>query len=440
MIPYHTIRHYTAGLLALIFFLFASQQLGAMAITKITITNPSPINIDCGSCVTLTVNVSYRYHGWEYLPQTGTLEIWENDWSFLDAEESIATASFTVNVGDPQIGTKTISVEVCCKEPNADGSCDFYGNAGTDDEHGRHEIYAKVRGKSTESPIKYAYCINDNKQASRHPDLPSYLNTLGLDAVAFSQGRTTMHVLNILCTNHTEQPALLTVGPYLIPADGTHQGYIIPQETEVEVPANSSVTLPLHGYCTDITRPPLPEGDTSDISRWIGMEDALPAPMPDAEPNAIPDAFEPRPAIDTAGWIPTYPGTEQSFPYIIDFNEHPREAAGLIFDTYGRIEAAYDSLYEAGEISTPFAAEPDKQRSEVIQQSFWIATSRLKGDTIYTQPLFTERMEKQFEEKAGLPVEEAPPEMQETFESGVEDFWSTFTTVGEGAKVLKKAD
>lgn len=441
MFMYKTFQRDIISIVAFFITLLASINLGAMAITNITITNPSPVNINCGTCVTLTVNISYRYHGWEYLPQTGTLEIWENDWSFLDAEESIATASFTITLDDPQIGTKAVSVQVCCRQPDASGNCDFYGNAGTDDEHGRHEIYGKVRGKSTESPIVYAYCINAGQQASLHPDLPSYINTPGLDAVAFSGGRTTMHFGDIILFNYNNKPAIVTIGPYIIPASESYQGFIIPQETEIKVPAQDSVTFPLTGYCTDITLPPPPKGEEMiDINEWIGLEDAVPAPLPDTDPSSVSDAFEPRVSIDTSEIALTYPGTDIPFPFTIDINEHPEEAAMLIFEASRRIEASYDSLTKAGAISTPFADDPAKQESEVIQQATWIVTTLMTGDTVYNEAIFTERMEAQFADKAGMPIDSASTDMQERFQSGVEDFWSTFTTVGEGAKLLNVPD
>ncbi len=141
---------------SVLFVLIFTTLAFPLAITSITITSVVPNPIPCGGTATVTVRIEYRYTPWEDLPQTGTVTIWEDDWI---GDDKIATGTFTVTANDPQRGTKTVTLTIECEAQDAAGNCDFSGNAGTDDEHGVHSIYAKVNGKSTESAIVNVSCV-----------------------------------------------------------------------------------------------------------------------------------------------------------------------------------------------------------------------------------------------------------------------------------------
>jgi hypothetical protein len=250
-------------------------------------------------------------------------------------------------------------------------------------------------------------------------------------------GRTTGHVIDIWITNLSDDTLRVALGPYLVPATGAYQGYIVPSSGTATLLPRATESLPLTGYCTDIHRKPVPEGRTAtDPGEWI-TPDLVAAPSP-GEHMAADDGYKPA-NLETLDMVLTYPGSDIPFNYTIDINRHPRASAGFLFSVVDRIADTYDSLRESGSISTPFSAVPAKERESVIQQTTWLAGSILTGSP-YTYDDFAESMEAQFTAATGKTVEEAPEDEQEQFQRGAEAFWSAFTLVGEEAKVLRRQE
>ena len=129
-----------------------------VAITDIRLTPLGIIRIDCGDWQQVTIAIDYHLRPMEPLPQTGWIEIWENDNGFWD-EDRISAHTFTIPSGSGQTGTITVQTLIRCDVQNADHNCDFYGTGGFDDEHGEHRIYAQVRGKSTYSNTERVHCL-----------------------------------------------------------------------------------------------------------------------------------------------------------------------------------------------------------------------------------------------------------------------------------------
>jgi hypothetical protein len=255
--------------------------------------------------------------------------------------------------------------------------------------------------------------------------------------------------------------------------------------------------IPVQGYCLDVGKPPLPEGESfPPFNEWVMAVPTSPEPInpgigsgagTDKPKNAIPTSPEPvnptkpQPAVPTAPepvnpvkyatisnelppsfqplkerqprprpepvppdemnpaaseWGLSYPGTDIPFNYTIDISEHPEDAAHILFPMVDQIVLTYDSLQNEGLISTPFLQDEARQKEAVIQQTIWVTTSLLQGED-YAKDDFAERMAEQFEESSGVKMDEIPEQQQEQFNQGLEQFWNNFELVGEKAKVIR---
>ncbi len=265
----------------------------------------------------------------------------------------------------------------------------------------------------------------------------------GVNAEAKGKGQTTGHIADLTFTNTTDQSIDIDMDKILIPSSGEYQGYVIPEGIEITIPPNSTVTVPLNGYCTDIHLPPVSAGEPMPpFDTWITPTTAGPAPSPGFEPPSG-SAFEPVTADPNNPYVPTYPGTETSFPYSIDFNKNPTEAAPIIFEVIENITKTVEEMYDNGEVpTTPFSGNPEKEKEALIQQTLWIYTSILMPDDgkRYGKEDFSDRTVEQFTETTGIDLSTAPPAAQEQISQGVDQFWSSFEAVGVKAKILKKND
>ncbi|MFQ5447245.1 MAG: hypothetical protein ACE5FF_09945, partial [Saprospiraceae bacterium] len=273
--------------------------------------------------------------------------------------------------------------------------------------------------------------------------VPSFAQDSLVVAGAISTGETTGHIANLTVTNHSGKVVNIDFDQILIPSTGIYQGFAIPEGIHIEVAPEGIVTTPLSGYCTDIHLPPVPAGESMPpFDTWITPETAGPVP----EPGFVPEAGSPFQIIETPpGSTPltiTYPGTDTLFPFTIDINKNPKEAARLIFGLIESITEAVDDMYENGEVpATPFSRNPEKEKEVLIQQTFWIATSLLNpGDEDYKKGDFATRTYEQFSETASIDFQAAPPEVQKQVNLGITDFWNSFEAVGLKAKVLKKTE
>ncbi len=264
----------------------------------------------------------------------------------------------------------------------------------------------------------------------------------------YGTGNTTGHIANMKIVNNTKNPVPFTMDNYYIPSDGKHQGYIIPMNEDPDLMINpGETTIPLNGFCTDIRKPPVGDGDDFlPFTEWIPQKQLKPAPKPGdfidesvfkpKEEVPAPDALNPAEAnaIEL-----TYPGTKIKFPYKIDIDKHPKDAAPLLFEAINRITETFDSLTLINEINTPFSNNPKKEKESVIQQSFWIYTSVLTGDP-YEKRDFELKMKEQFKNATGNDIERADTVVKNQFNDGINRFWDTFELVGEEAKVIKTSE
>ncbi len=259
---------------------------------------------------------------------------------------------------------------------------------------------------------------------------------------AVGTGQTTGHIADLTITNDSDEPLTVDLDMIYIPSDGKHQGYIVIGGGTITVPPNSTVTVPLNGYCADIHLPPVPKGEAMvPFGDWITPANAGPSPEPGFVPGEG-SPFEPVNTDQGTTYTVTYPGTDEPFPYTIDFNAHPSEAAPIIFDAIEHITKTVEDMYENGTVPpTPFTNNPVKEKEALIQQTFWVYTSSLKPNDDgpnYTVDDFSDRTVEQFENTTGVDFESVPEAVQEQVNQGVLDFWSSFEAVGIEAKVIKK--
>ncbi len=248
-----------------------------------------------------------------------------------------------------------------------------------------------------------------------------------------STGQTTGHIADLSLTNHGQTEARAVIGPFLIPSNGRDQPYLVPGQTEIVVPADSTVVVPIYGYCADIHRPPVPAGeDMPPVSEWIEIGEMDPesdwAPAPEQGWVAIEEQAEGSVQV-------LLPGTDRPLGHTIDIDRYPAEAAPLLLTGALLIEEAYEELQSAEAIRTPFSARPEQEREAVIQQTLWIFAAGLTG-AAYKLEDFRANTVSQFEESSGTEFDQAPAEVREQVEAGVLDFWNTFKAVGAEAKVL----
>lgn len=287
-----------------------------------------------------------------------------------------------------------------------------------------------------------------------------------------STGKTTGHIATMTVKNTGNKAVLFTLGQAIIPSKEfeTEKG-IQKSQPQIhtgniaqEIAPGETAEIPLEGYCLDVGKPPVPNGENFvGFDDWVRIEkgsDDNPIPAPDAlnpaGPNAdeLPPSFKPIqkgiveiPPPDemnpdgpnNSEWDLTYPGTDKPFNYTIDISEHPEDAARIVFPIVEKITRTYDQLQQNEEIKTPFSQDENRQREAVIQQAIWMTSSLLQGQ-MYGKEDFGKRMEEQYEEASGVNMDEAPKEQKEQFENGINQFWDTFELVGEKAKVIKKKD
>ncbi len=273
-----------------------------------------------------------------------------------------------------------------------------------------------------------------------------------------STGQTTGHIADIAITNPSSRPVNVVIGAggaAYVPSNGKDQSYVIPSLPVIPVPPRETVTAPLYGYCADVHRPPVPGGNSMPSPReWITSTpthtrgvpaDAVRIPTHTAPPlAAVASALSTQPLppvaskwnclpLPAAPGQPLIPGTDIPIRTPIPAAENPGLAVPLLLDAAQRIESAYDKV--GGTLSTPFSANPAKQKDAVVQQTLWIYAAALEGKE-YTQEDFRDNTVKQFEQNTGRPYADLPTPQKDQLNKGVQDFWEAFTATGAEAKIL----
>jgi hypothetical protein len=323
-------------------------------------------------------------------------------------------------------------------------------------------------------PSAIAQVVNAVLQTGHEAGLPGYQPTLPILPVqppapssptdvqptvsVSSTGQTTGHIGNLTVVNPSVRPITAVFGGgggAYIPSLGDSQPYLVPQLPVVPVPPKGTVTVPIHGYCADVRRPPVPLGkDLPPVSSWItttpaGELPALPnlVRLPAALAPPLSEATrvlqnQPLPPVATK-WDclllppvasqPLLPGTDTPIRAPVSASNNPGLAVPILLDALRRLEDAYTRL--KGTFTTPFSNNPPKEREAVIQQTLWIYAAALEGNP-YTLPDFRGNTIQQFESNTGRPYNSLPPEQKDKLDKGVDDFWEAFSATGAAAKIL----
>lgn len=225
-------------------------------------------------------------------------------------------------------------------------------------------------------------------------------------------GQTTGHIADVTLANDGPGPVVFPDRPVFIPSGGRYQSYVVPRGSGTTVPAGTTRTVPIDGFCGDVDRPPVPAGAVAPgLEEWIVPVDPT----------------------------RTAPGTTRPPSGVVDPATDPETAAPYLWSAVEAIGETVDGLQASGGLDTPFSSNPDREREAVVQQTFWIYAGELTGRP-YTREQFEGRLEQQYEDRTGTPFGSAPAEDRERLAEGAEDFWDAFELVGVEAKVLVSDD
>jgi hypothetical protein len=269
-------------------------------------------------------------------------------------------------------------------------------------------------------------------------------------------GQTTGHIADLIIDNKNKKPVYILPQTFYIPPTGKYQSYIGRIPENINIPPETTVTVPVEGYCADVHTPPVASGEAMiPIDKWIPVGElvipsetsgGIPVPLNDRIP--IPK-FTPEsiPAITGSGlFIPktdkktktiiTYPGTDIPVNGIITTGDKPEVIAPVLVTALESIEKAVTIILSDDKNKTPFHANPKLESSSTIQQTFWIFTAGLAGDE-YKKEDFAGNVYKQFESNTQTTVSALPKEQKQELDKGISQFWNTFTATGIEAKVIK---
>lgn len=162
--------------------------------------------------------------------------------------------------------------------------------------------------------------------------------------------------LDLRITNRSEYPlkSQIPVGAVFLPSDGRYQKMIVGEDTVVECPPDSTVTIPLHAYCLDHGKKPPPKPEEGISIDW-----------------SVPD--------NVLAWMPLE-----------------------------RIVRAGNRLAREGKFSQKIQQDQEKYRTEVVQRALWYATTKGTSEEVNK-----ETMKKDIDEQiAKFPKEQQPGEKE----------------------------
>lgn len=291
-------------------------------------------------------------------------------------------------------------------------------------------------------PVCFLYCI----------EVPGQQQQLSIKATG--TGRTTGHIVNITVTNHGRVPVNISAQTFYIPSDGKYQSYIGRIAWGLTLPAQSTMLVPVIGFCTDPFTEPVPSGHTmSSEKKWVpvavsGIQQGGSGPfirIVDREnldsftEASIPSirnspAYKPRSGSPSGPQV-NWPGTGIPLGGSLEPDRDPERIAPLLVSALILVEEAVIRLQKSGLYPTPFSADTAKEREAMTQQSLWIICALIRDKT-YEKERFAINVYNQFEQTTGKKADLLPIEQKERLEQGVDAFWIAFTATGVEAKLL----
>lgn len=250
-------------------------------------------------------------------------------------------------------------------------------------------------------------------------------------------GRTTGHVITLYLSNPGPVPMRTDIGDCLIPA-AAYQGYVIPEVYPVEIAPFSTQRVELKGYCLNAERPALAEGTAAvAVSEWVTWAAAAPLPEPGKPLSA---AFVPTlPTAESEGVL-YFPGTEKPFPYLLDFQKHPREATRLLLYQVHAADIAFEQLRLQGKLPPGLRGRSvSTLKDDIIQQALWRYAAQLSG-YIYSKPHIVTQLREEAEQQVNQTADQFSKATRQQLEQQTEDVWSTISLVGAEAKLVAVPD
>jgi hypothetical protein len=320
--------------------------------------------------------------------------------------------------------------------------------------------------------------------------------------------QTTGHIADIHLRNLTEDDILINVPPVFIPATEGYQPYISPLPGSILLPggsqgtSNPEVVFPLNGYCVDVNKPPVPEGNPIiPIDNWIEPnmnnfdEDGY---NPGVDPRVIndPEPYFPGFTDDDNGplgeglgepldGITISPLSEgEGIERVVKDKLIEENPPSVLLPTNPIQRDFQDEIFDNPLIANPgdlefdvpvFEVDPHKQ-PELFTDLLYDAITKITNTVdqfiddgnlinpmterddfrestiqqtfwIYTSNLvgnpyvfidFRDVLIDQFSEATGMDLEDAQENIKEEVESGAVSIWDSFKLVGEKAKVFKE--
>jgi hypothetical protein len=267
---------------------------------------------------------------------------------------------------------------------------------------------------------------------------------------ALGTGRTTGHIADLVVKNKGNVALTILSQRVFIPSSGLYQPYIatIPAAT---IQPETTVTLQLQGYCTDVHLPAVPAGiELIPLVKWI------PIRLPDStlagngaylvtQNSVIPftkdhisyiitsNAYIPLyPPPDTLN-IVTWPGTDVPTGGSMNHVSRPDLYATIMAKVLDLLEPVTTAVQERTNFATPFTIVPGKEREAIIQHVIWMYATSIAGKK-YGKEEFRAKVYEQFKTQSSFA--EIPALEKQELDEGIDEFWNIFITVAAEAKLF----
>ncbi|HJW29120.1 MAG TPA: Ig-like domain-containing protein, partial [Saprospiraceae bacterium] len=239
-----------------------------------------------------------------------------------------------------------------------------------------------------------------------------------------------------------------------IPSDGHYQSYI-GEIQETTVPSGAEASIPIFGYCTEVSLLPVPVNqDMPAVDKWIpvGKIDAAQAETGIYIINKTPALVFKKEIIptfrvstaftilahspDTSLTI-SWPGTNTPVGGILDISLRPDLFASLMERVWEYSDSAVTLIQQRNEVVTPYSSNRKKEREAIIQNVIWRYAALITGKK-YDKTAFTTRIVNQF--KLHAAVKDVPDLEKGALEEGIDQFWNIFIEAFEKAQLSSKIE
>ncbi len=246
-------------------------------------------------------------------------------------------------------------------------------------------------------------------------------------------GRTTGHVMDLTITNPGGVSVKVNLGPWLIPEKGNYQGYVIPAAYQALIPPLGSVTLSLNGYCTDVFKQALPNGEWGpNFRNWVSAGEGGLIPGPGWSPDS---AYQAAVEAPPTALNLSFPGTRKRFPLRIDVHLFPKESANLLIDAVRRLEDGYYRLEAMAKLPSLQGMTSEQKMQTFVQQGLWVFAAQL-GGKYYSEADFALQYLEEAEQRFNHLRNIFSPAARQQVALQAEDIWRGVQIVGLEAKVF----